>query len=100
MNRAKRIQLVNVLTRQLSDSGIQTAIKDKDIGVSPELAATDEFMTEYLQLQQALQRVRSLVRYSLGPTRDLKTSHLRECIAILTELVDKEEEPRESEANV
>ena len=90
MNRELRKQLVNKLATQLSNSGIAVA-QSGDVGVEPSLAALDEFMTEYLQLQIALGRVKSLVQHCLGPTREVKTQYLKECVDILTELVDKDE---------
>lgn len=89
MNRERRIQLVNEIAAQLTASGINVA-NAGNIGVEPGLAAIDEFMTEYLQLQAALHRVRGIVKNSFNPpTTEVEAAHLKEVIDVLAELVDR-----------
>lgn len=90
MNRQNRKKLVDEIASMLTNSGIRVA-EAGNIGVEPGLATMDEFMTEYLHLQTALSRVKEHIQYCLGPTRDVKTHQLTECLDILTELVDKDE---------
>lgn len=90
MGRSERIALVKKMIGQVSDSGIEAA-KAGGVGVGPDATTLDEFMLEYLRLQSDIRRARALIKYSLGPTRDVKTPKLQEALAILTEIDDKDE---------
>lgn len=87
MNREARKRLVQEIAVQLSNSGIRIA-QGGDVGVEPGLKSLDEFMTEYLQMQTDLVELKGLIKYCLGPTRDVKTPKLVRALELVTEMVD------------